>query len=624
MYKFDVYQNINIPPVEIGNINKSRYSIDDYVFERTLSPVWSKLEFKWSKYKERPFFRKELDGSFTLIGTDYEWANWIRTAEYEINRYRYVRISEKVDNIWNEVWVGFLSVADGKFNISDCYVEFSDLLVFDKYTPVIENIENEVNLIDVQTTHTVSYDANQYDYDSVIQTEEYGILDFCGIEYWEVGDYFNDKFTLYSKKYKLKGGSGVWDGTSCAYGAVFTVIKEWRRDGQWASGSPGVAWEDTGDEDVNGNHWWVRHYQGVESPSYSTVTTEVEYTLHPSYNEFKKHCAICPLYEVEITFNGIGNLEYENDRARTLQDAIIYAIKDYVSFFDADGNLLPAYSSQFFSGALNPVTGLDNKYRSVLIFQISDMKPTSDAATKAMYSIKTLEDIFSVFECKWYINDNGYFIVEHKSFFDNGLSYDSINEVGLDISDMNIKTEITYSEDLPYRETMSFAYSINPDFVGVPIDCYGNIVNRREDVSTKEHSFGGIATDLNQIVSNPNDVGNDGFFIMTAEINNLTQTATAHTSDGILTGSTLSNGYMSTSQLQDYFWRYGRSVGYGIMNRRFEEFTQKRIITHSDIVVHNCQEFNPSKLVRTSYGDGEVVEASQNLNDKKLTLTLKY
>ena len=86
----------------------------------------------------------------------------------------------------------------------------------------------------------------------------------------------------------------------------------------------------------------------------------------------------------------------------------------------------------------------------------------------------------------------------------------------------------------------------------------------------------------------------------------------------------VSNGYMATSYLQDYFWKWGRSTDRGYMNRVVTDFTQKNVLIHTDIVVASCEDFNPYHLVRTSFGDGKVEEAELTLKDKKLTLTLSY
>ena len=624
MYRFQIYQNINIPPIYTDKINKSRYSLRDYNLEREINPVWNNLSFLWEKDKDRGFFRKKLKGEFSLVDQDYEWALSVRSGEFEINRYRYLKISEKIDGLWEEVWKGFFAVSDGEFDFSKCTVVFTDLLVFDKYTSIIENIDNEVNLIDLPAVAPVSYLANLYPYESIIETEELSVTDFCNDVYWGVGTYFKDtKYTLYSKKYRLKTGRAYILGGNCVYSAQFTVIKEWRRDYQYAGVNPGGSWADTGEEDENGNHKYVRHYRGDESPGYSTKKTRVEYQTLPSYEEFTETCDYCNLYNITISFSGAANDDIENERGRTLSDAIIYAIKDYVDFFDNEGNLLPAYQSQFFRSEANPVTGEDNAYNIIALFQISDMKPTSNAATLAMYSIETLEEFFSLFQCRWYIDDNGYFVVEHDKFFDNGLSYVG-NSVGLDISDRNIPITIKYLDDIPYKETMSLSYSVEMDFVGRDIECHGNIVNRREDASTKEHSFQNFATDLNHVVSNPADIGNDGFFAMAITVDNETGEAEVISSEGILSGVIKQNCDMSISTIQDRFWKWGRSLGYGIMNGEMTDFEQKRIIVHDGIVVSDCSQFNPYKLVKTSFGEGEVVKAEHSLADKKLTLELRY
>lgn len=627
MYRFEIYRNPNSIFSRDWKTERERYDKNAYSFERTITPVWNNLVLSWKKEKERVFFRKNLEGEFTLIGADYDWAYDILLDSEESNKHRYLKISEKRDGVWTESYCGFFSIVNGEFDIDNCSVLFSDLLVFDKYSRVIENIEKEKNMIDLPTTHPVSYNINEYPYDQIITTEQITLnsSNFCNGAYLEYPTQleYGIEYSLYEKKYSvnnvyiLESPSGA-----CTYGGTVDIIRTYRRDYQWAAVDPGIAWEEDTDagEDINGNKRWVRCYKGQCSPSYNLKKTKV----HPSTNipVGDMTCPYCTVFDATYTADVENEEGFENERGRFFTDVIIYAIKDYVDFFDESGNLIVGYQSAFFQSAINPVTGVDNKYRGLIVFQLSDMKVTSDAATKAMYSIKTIEDWFKIFRCFWYIDDDGVFRVEHESFFDNGYSYSGYSDI-LDISSQGIKTKISYLDNLPQEESLSLLYSVNPDFVGTPIVYGGNIVDRDEDTSTVEYSYS-VATDLNQVVSNPEEVSNDGFFLLTADINNITQTATVHTVDGILSDITLSNGYMAVSFLHNNFWKWGRSTNRGYMNKEETDFTQKNVLIHPGVTVLYCDEFDPTKIIKTSFGNGNVEEASLQLKDNKLTMMLSY
>ena len=170
-----------------------------------------------------------------------------------------------------------------------------------------------------------------------------------------------------------------------------------------------------------------------------------------------------------------------------------------------------------------------------------------------MYTFKDIEQWLRIFQCGWYIDDNNYLRIEHRKYFDLGLSYTS------NVSDMTISEKIlekvTYSTETPQAEELEFAYSNGVDFVGVPIRYYGNVVNRDEGVGNVKESIGKLSTDLTYVTSNQDAVGNDGFLLAaTAIIGNGELWVTR--ANGVITGELLENGYLSTANLMDYYWKW--------------------------------------------------------------------
>ena len=103
MYKFEVHRN-QTNPKTADYSDMIRYDNDQYVFERNITPAWNDLAFKWERDEGRFFFRKKLDGEFTLNGSDYDWANDIRIDDTEKNIYRLVKILEELDEANRAVW----------------------------------------------------------------------------------------------------------------------------------------------------------------------------------------------------------------------------------------------------------------------------------------------------------------------------------------------------------------------------------------------------------------------------------------------------------------------------------------------------------------------------------------
>jgi len=638
MYKFEIYKSTQSPSGSDTLSDGIRYNDDLYLFERAIDPIWDDLNIQGKKEDGRKFFREELGGDLTLTGEDYDWVYTIFTDRDELSKYRYIKISEKVDGLWSEVWRGFFNVADGEFNLSRCNAVFSDLLVFDEYSPVIENISNKKNLIDVtKSLIDVSYSKNTYKYDELIVTSEVTAnteTEFCNNSYISYpSPYTGIKYVMYTKEYNLMSGKLIQTTNGdCVYSAKFSVKKTYRRDYQWAAENPDPAtWDEDTDagEDINGNKKWVRYFQGNGSPVYTLAKNSVGYqVIRPSEDELI--CNRCTLYEGVYTLNASEDSTFVNERGRLFLDVVGYLIEQLISYSSPISPFVPKYFSEFLTSINNPITGEANTLNILMLWQLSDMKDTSDEATIGMISLEDIEKFILMFNAYWYIDEYGRFRIEHEKYFDLGLSYNGAVE-GLDISSgdgyemSKGNLIIRYTDDLPQKESHTFAYSISPDFVGVPMVYHGNIVNRGEDSSFKDYNFSPITTDLNQVVSNQESIGDDGFFIASTYYDISTSTLMVHSPNGILSGvDNLSNGYLAPSYLQERYWKWGRPLSKGIINRVEQELTQKNILIHEDIVIVNCGEFDPYKLVKTEFGSGRVEEYTKSLNNKRLTLTLSY
>ena len=617
MYKFEIHRNPNNPLSSSTYDDQIRYYEALYRFERNINPVWSDLSIKHEKDDGRFFFREHLDGDLTLIGSDYEWANKLLNDVGEINMYRLLYLKEYKNGSWEIIWTGFFSIADGEFDLAKCSVTFKELLVFDKYSVVLENIEKKVNLIDSPNI-PVFYEIHTYSYETDISTtqEYYGISGNCTtpsapslIFVLEAEKYPDEleKWTLYSKKTSY-GGQG-YNGSTWSW--IYNITLEYRRDIAYANANPDVSKWVLIEAGVGGAlNKYARHYKDMDSLSFNVVQYSRQYEVLPlsTYCTFRyaTNTVILP-----------SDLEVENDRARLFTAAISLIIAEF--------STINSYESLFFNGVTNPITGTVNRLNNIVIFQLSDMRPTSDAATLGMFSFKDVENWLRMFQCGWYIDEYSNIKIEHRKYFDLGLSYSGATN-GLDISSnqdvLNVKT-ISYTKDLPQQESMEFAYSNNQDFVGLPIIYHGNIVNRREGSNSSTLSFSNLSTDLTYITSNSDAIGKDGFFMATVEINGLGELRVPQT-NGAISSALIWNGFLSVANLQKDYWKWWRSISKGVMNGAITDFTEKNNIIQEDLIVTNCSDFNPYHIVITSYGDGKVESAVLALKDKRLTLKLSY
>ena len=158
----------------------------------------------------------------------------------------------------------------------------------------------------------------------------------------------------------------------------------------------------------------VRHWHRVTAPYESPTGPIDSYTYPTVVNTKGRIFADWILYNIRETFKG------------TVYASIVPATKAELSYF--------------LTAAKNPCTARTNPFLLATIFQNSDLFfPDYEPATGIEIDervntniAKSLKDILeglkAAFDLDWFIDsDTGKFRIEHKSFFENGLSYSSPN-----------------------------------------------------------------------------------------------------------------------------------------------------------------------------------------------------
>jgi hypothetical protein len=616
MYRFRVYRNPNTPSISGNFSDVVRYYFSLYNHERDISPLWNNLSFSWEREKERMFFRKKLKGELILVGDDYSWALEIKNDGDERAKYRVVVIDEKVDGVWEEVWKGFFSISAGNFDLDKCIVKFEDLLVWDKYNVILENAEREKNLIDIPT-YTVWYKKEPYDYDVEIikETTTFGLANGCSLppdHFFEPQDgeiEYGTKYILYSKRVDYIGTTINNGNHVHQYSKTF----EYRRDYLDQVADPGGNWVKSSPDPIpgtNGVYHWVRQYLDNDSPTFTTNYYRVYY---PTYACFLRR-AVSLSDITEVT-------DVENTRGRYLGGAILYLLEGLPMV------KLTYAKSKFLQDTTNPITGTANRLSSLFIFQLTDLKETSDPATKAVYTLKDVENWLKLFQAYWYIDDDGVLVIEHKKFFDLGLSYDDYS-VGLDVTankEAKATSKFSYIKQAIHRmDKLVVGYNSADDFVGEPILYHGNMVNWG-DGATMTYSANKLSTDLQYILNNEDSVGDDGFVLLACFPNEVMNRFEVYRGNGSLTTQLVWNAPLAVANIQNDYWKWGRPIEKGVMNNTFTEFESvEPSFAQEEFTVAWCDDFNPYKRVRTEYGLGRVESASCTLKDKKLTLSLYY
>ena len=156
----------------------SNYSINkDY---RTRA-IWDdKLGLRWEMQSNERFYRQELNGNLTFSGKDYDY---IYTQDFETEYTLDLYISRDLGKSWIKLFTGTFAKTDCTFNEDNHTIEVKPN-VLDRYTEVLDNMENEYNLIDL-LPETVRMQYSKRPMIQVYSPGETVISNFVGSNYWE-------------------------------------------------------------------------------------------------------------------------------------------------------------------------------------------------------------------------------------------------------------------------------------------------------------------------------------------------------------------------------------------------------------------------------------------------------
>lgn len=235
---------------------------------------------------------------------------------------------------------------------------------------------------------------------------------------------------------------------------------------------------------------------------------------------------------------------YYNDSALEKLGRVIYQVKDSYRLSEVISGLLnkisPSISfdktaeySQFLYGMVNPVTSdsfeLLISPKSNVIASGGYSAQSVQSAQKAPITFgEVLTMLSSCFKCYWFI-ENGKFRLEHVSFFRNGGTYTEPHEVGTDLTLLEnarlkkkwaFNTTKLYFDKEKIDEKIKFSWmdDVSQAFTGYPIIMKNPYVNKggSEDLSVSK-----FTTDVDFVVTNPNEVSPDGFVLFACKFSDI-------------------------------------------------------------------------------------------------------
>jgi hypothetical protein len=332
---------------------------------------------------------------------------------------------------------------------------------------------------------------------------------------------------------------------------------------------------------------------------------------------------LCPKTDTNVIFD--RNRPFQ-DVCEYVVDALGCGVDNVVSdFFDwnAIGDA-PGYTA-----GINYVTTAANKLTRMTIAQKSDIiNPTSSgAATKGMITFEKLEKIWrELFNAYWFIDANDNLRIEHISYFQKTVGYDttiSPNAI------YNIaKRKYSYDKSkMPKVERFKFSEALQTDMVGADIWYDSICVDQDSDSNVKERGTADFLTcDLYNIFQNPGDINKQGFVLMANTFDGVNYQVDSE--QGKISNLIIQNGHLSWANLHHNYHKYNRVLLQGYMNLVVTNFiTAIKAKKQSEIVIQLCcdEEFEPSNyLVKTDLGDGIVDEADYSTRSNRVSATILH
>lgn len=290
-------------------------------------------------------------------------------------------------------------------------------------------------------------------------------------------------------------------------------------------------------------------------------------------------------------------------------------------------------SSEFLYGTPRPILGAALWFFFVqkVEFQAPAQRILDEENKISLKNLFTfLRDAYRLY---WFV-ENGRLRIEHIKYFINGGDYYTQPQIGIDLTDMQSKTgkrwsfgqnKVKYDKaNMPERYEFGWADDVTELFGGIPLNIVSGFVEkgRVESINIQK-----ITTDLDFIISNPNDIAKTGFVVLGALLSNSAYKVAYYNylpnpsdpSEEIV----LQNGYLAFIYLyQMYLYdlpasRYkigdgSEKAAYGVVRGMTQD------------VNFPCPD-DPEieKLVRTQIGDGKIEKLTVNLSSRGAAATLK-
>lgn len=325
----------------------------------------------------------------------------------------------------------------------------------------------------------------------------------------------------------------------------------------------------------------------------------------------------------------------------------------------AEGSGL-SITSQFFTDALNPITGTTNKFINTRLVHNRVLKGIQDIETKAEMTLEQLlRDLCETLQLGWAIVGTTLYI-EHIHFFENGFTYSGSPSVYSDLTTYNAKYQVVNDldgsqsdnqfkfslTDCPEKELFKFPDGY--DYDG-QIKYDTKFVQKGE---TLEHNVSTFMTDFAYVIAYRVDSLDDSWCLICSDTPTLGQSviyrrdanfrwkqcpvtvlAVTYNEYYLREETNYPNGDLMWNNILRDFWALYPIFKRGAINGKYPSETfdavskrYKRIKRQREILFPRIESgaFDPKKLITTNIGDGRVESFEINTDTDYIKVELSY
>jgi len=299
--------------------------------------------------------------------------------------------------------------------------------------------------------------------------------------------------------------------------------------------------------------------------------------------------------------------------------------------------------SEFFSDSPNnPVSGTANKLLNLIIC-------TKEAIINGVDSSNqndglSFEQFFAmmreVFNCYWYI-DGTDLIIEHLSYFEEGLSYGGSPSTGVDLTSATYPYTINNTLDANGGDSLDKYSFSGVDFPEKEVwkwaeqqgsDGYIEYTSAIVDVGKETvHNAQILTTDIELVVKFPDQVDENGWALMACDPTNIIWMRDSY-KDGYYPGGTLGTLYPDVlngelywdNDLMDW-WRYGLALtNVRIVGTVTTALSVTRSKKQEKVMFQRKEDITLTDLIITHLGNGEVDVMEIDTESDWVTVSLLY